>query len=59
MNKIKDRLANLLTIKSITTLLLTIAFVVLLFVEIPIDETFKNIFTMVIAFYYGTQAKKD
>ena len=56
---IKERFANLLTIKSITTLLLTIAFVVLLFVEIPIDETFKNIFTMVIAFYYGTQAKKE
>lgn len=59
MEKFKERLANLLTIKSITTLLFAIAYVALLFLEIPIDETFKSVILTVIAFYYGTQAKKD
>lgn len=59
MKQLIERLTKLLTIKSITTLLFAIAYVVLLFLEIPIDETFKNIIMTVIAFYYGTQATKD
>jgi hypothetical protein len=59
MDKIKDRLANLLTVKSLVTVLFAIAFVVLLFLDIPIDETFKDIFKTIIIFYFGTQAKKD
>lgn len=59
MEKFKDRLANLLTVKSLVTLILTIAFVALLFSGNVIDDTFKTIFTTIIAFYFGTQAKKD
>ena len=39
---IKERIAKLIDVKSITTVLLTIAFIVLLFVEIPIDETMEK-----------------
>lgn len=54
-----ERLAKLLSVKSLVTLILTIAFVGMLFSGNIIDDTFKTIFTTIIAFYYGTQAKKE
>lgn len=59
MKQLVERLTKLLTIKSIVTLILTIAYVGMVFCENAIDDTFKTIFTTVIAFYFGTQAKKD
>ncbi len=59
MKLLIERLAKLLTVKSIITLLFAIAFVLLLFMKITIDETFKDIFKTIIVFYFGTQAKKD
>ena len=59
MKQLIERLTKLLTIKSIVTLILTIAFVGMVFSGNAIDDTFKTIFATVIAFYFGTQAKKD
>jgi hypothetical protein len=55
----KERISKLLTIKSIVTILLTIVFCYLSIVKSISAELFMTIFTVVIAFYYGTQAKKD
>ena len=55
----KERLSKLLTIKSIVTILLTILFFVLALKGIIKAEEVMTIFTVVIAFYFGTQAKKE
>jgi len=58
MNDLKKRLANLLTIKSLVTLLLTLLFSILAF-RGNIPEEVSSVFYTVIGFYFGTQAKKD
>ena len=55
----KERLSKLLTIKSIVTLVLTILFFILALKRIINAEEVMTIFTVVIAFYFGTQAKKE
>lgn len=52
-----DRLAKLIDVKSIVTLLLTVTFVVLA-VSGRVSQEFMMIYTTVIAFYFGTQAGK-
>lgn len=59
MDLIKKRLANLLSIKSIVTLLATIVFSVLALRETISGEQFLTIFTVVISFYFGTQKVKE
>lgn len=54
----KERLAKLLNVKSIVTILLTIVFCYLSVVKQISNEQFISIFTVVIAFYFGTQAEK-
>ena len=54
----KERLANMLTIKSIVTLLLTAVFCYLSVIQVISSELFMTVFTTVIAFYYGTQTEK-
>lgn len=55
MENIKKRLGNLLAVKSLVTITLTVIFAVLaLRGDIPGTE-FLTIFTTVIAFYFGTQ----
>lgn len=54
----KERLAKLLTIKSIVTILLTIVFCYLSVIGTISAELFMTVFTVVIAFYFGTQAEK-
>lgn len=54
-----NRLDKLLTIKSIVTLILTAVFAWLSLKGILNADQFLVIFTTVIAFYFGTQAKKD
>ena len=54
----KERLAKLLTIKSIVTIALTILFVVVA-LRGTIPQEVMTIFTTVIAFYFGTQATKE
>ena len=53
----KEAVGNLLTVKSIVTLVLTLVFSVL---AVRIDGgQFLNIFSIVIAFYFGTQHRKS
>ena len=58
MELIIKRLANLLTIKSIVTLIVTVVFAVLALREAITGEQFLTIFTVIIAFYFGTQSAK-
>ena len=52
------RLANILTIKSLVTLITTVCFAILtLRGDIPQD--FMTIYSVIIAFYFGTQAVKE
>lgn len=53
-----DKLSNLIDVKSIVTLLLTITFVVLALKEVITGQEFLTIFTVVISFYFGTQYQK-
>ena len=55
----KERLSKLLTIKSIVTILLTVLFFILALKGTIKEDDVMNIFTVVIAFYFGTQAKKE
>lgn len=54
----KQRISNLFTIKSIVTLVLTGVFAYLSIIKTVTAEQFLTIFTVVIAFYFGTQAAK-
>lgn len=51
----KQRLENLLTVKSIVTLVLTGVFAALAAVGRVSADQFLTIFTVVISFYFGTQ----
>lgn len=52
------RLANLLSVKSIVTLVMTGAFCWLVFSG-RTDETFSALFTTIIGFYFGYQSKAE
>lgn len=58
MELLKQRLANLLTIKSIVTMVLTAVFAWLAVVGQVSTDQFLTVFTVVIGFYFGTQAEK-
>ncbi len=50
---------NLLTVKSIVTLVLTLVFAYLAVTGSVTAEQFLTIFTVIIGFYFGTQKAKD
>ncbi len=52
------RLANLLTIKSLVTVILTAVFAAMT-VRGTLDQSFMTIYTMIVSFYFGTQAAKE
>lgn len=54
----KEKLANLLTVKSIVTIILAAVFAYLAVIGKVSGEQFLVIFTTVIAFYFGTQHEK-
>lgn len=58
MELVKKRLANLLTVKSIVTVVLTLVFAYLAVAGQVTTEQFLTVFTVVIAFYFGTQAER-
>ena len=58
MELLKKRLANLLAVKSIVTIVLTCVFAYLTCTGGVTAEQFLTVFTVVIAFYFGTQAEK-
>lgn len=55
----KNALVKLLKVKSLVTIILTAVFAYLSIIGTIKGEQFLVIFTTVIAFYFGTQAKKD
>ena len=59
MKNIYNRLANLLTVKSIVTIILTLVFSYLSTVGLVSADQFLTVFTVVIGFYFGTQAEKN
>ena len=57
MELLKKRLSNLLCVKSVVTIVLTAVFAYLSVVG-RISQDFLTVYTVVIAFYFGTQAEK-
>ncbi|MCI6177202.1 hypothetical protein MR772_11830 [bacterium] len=55
MENVKRRLGNLLSVKSLVTITLTVVFAVLALRGDISGTEFLTIFTTVIAFYFGTQ----
>lgn len=55
---IKEKLAKLINIKSIVTILTTTVFCALSIVGKVTADQFMLVFTTIIAFYYGTQVEK-
>ena len=51
------RLGNLLSVKSLVTLALTVLFAVMT-VRQAISQDFMTIYAVIIAFYFGTQSQK-
>ena len=58
MENIKKRLGNLLSVKSLVTLSLTIVFAVLALRGDIAGKDFLTIFLTVVTFYFGTQSQK-
>ena len=58
METLKKRLGNLLAVKSIATIVLTAGFAYLTCTGGVTAEQFLTVYTVVIAFYFGTQAEK-
>ena len=58
MATLKQRVANLLTVKSAVTLILTGAFVFLTVNGEVKAESFLSVYTVIIGFYFGTQFDK-
>ena len=57
MELMKKRLANLLSVKSLVTLVLTVVFAYMAVVG-RISQDFMTVYAVVIAFYFGTQSQK-
>ena len=57
MENIMNRLSNLLSVKSITTLILTVVFAYQS-VTGTISQDFMTIYAVIIAFYFGTNSQK-
>ena len=58
MEELRKRLANLLAVKSIVTIVLTAVFAYLAVAGQVTTDQFLTVFTVVIAFYFGTQAER-
>ena len=53
-----QRLANLIDVKSIVTITLTVVFAFLAITGKMAADQFLTVFTVIIAFYFGTQTQK-
>lgn len=58
MERIQERLANLLSVKSLVTITLTVIFAGLSVRGSVSSEQFLTVFTVVISFYFGTQTQR-
>lgn len=54
-----DKIAKLINVKSIMTLMLTFVFCYMSYNSIISGTEFLTIFTMVVGFYFGVQSKKE
>ena len=54
----REKLTKLVDVKSIMTLLLTLVFCILAFRGTISGQNFQTIFTVIVGFYFGTQATK-
>lgn len=57
MEQLKKRLANLVSVKSVVTIVLTVVFAYMAVTE-RITQDFMTIYAVIIAFYFGTQSQK-
>ena len=57
MNQIFNRLGNLLSVKSLVTLVLTVVFAYQA-IGGSISQDFMTIYAVIIAFYFGSQSQK-
>lgn len=57
MDLLMKRLANLLTVKSFVTVVLTCVFSYLA-IRGAVSQEFITIYTVIVSFYFGTQAEK-
>ncbi len=55
---LQKRISNLLTVKSLVTMILTLVFAYMAITS-NISQDFMTIYTVVIAFYFGTQSIKE
>ena len=58
MEQLKRRAANLLSVKSLVTLVLTGVFADLALRGVVSGQDFLTIFLIVVSFYFGTQSQK-
>ena len=54
----KERINKLLTVKSIVTIILTVVFAVLSLTNRISADQYMTIFSVVVAFYFGTQVER-
>lgn len=59
MDTLKKNLANLLKVKTIVTLILTVVFGIMAMRQEISSENFMTIFSVIIAFYFATQSEKS
>lgn len=52
-----ERLARLLCVKSLVTLILTVVFAVMAFTG-EVSQDFMTVYTVIIAFYFGSQLER-
>ena len=57
MEIFKKRMANLISVKSLVTITLTIVFAYMAVIG-DISQDFMTIYAVIIAFYFGTQSQK-
>lgn len=55
---VKERIAKLIDVKSITTIAMLGVFCYMNVAGKSVSDGFNNIFTVIIAFYFGTQSQK-
>ena len=58
MKELLSKITKLIDVTSIMTLILTVAFVMLVSDEKVDGQQFMAVFTMIVGFYFGTQSKK-
>lgn len=57
--KIKERIAKLIDVKSIMTIMLTIVFCVLSLFGVIKAEQFLTVFTVVVSFFFGVKSGRE